>query len=207
MSPASACDSPGRWGPIEALLELPSSGAPRALGIVCHPHPLFGGALTNKVVHSVARAFIAQGAATLRFNFRGVGASAGRYMTRVVARPRICSPWSQLPHALSRPAVVARRLLVRQLRCAARPARMQAARLVTVAPPVGRWDFSEVAAPGCPWLVIQGDADELVDHQAVAAWIASLDASARFVLLPGAEHFFHGRLHEVKAAVADFLGS
>lgn len=208
MSPASkSLTLAGPVGSLEALLELPSSGAPRALGIVCHPHPLFGGALTNKVVHSVARAFVAQGAATLRFNFRGVGASAGVHdegrgetgdLLAVLEFGRMRFPGLPLwLGGFSFGAWVAARAA----------ARMQAARLVTVAPPVGRWDFSEVAAPGCPWLVIQGDADELVDHQAVAAWIASLDASARFVLLPGAEHFFHGRLHEVKAAVADFLGS
>jgi hypothetical protein len=81
-----------------------------------------------------------------------------------------------------------------------------AARLVTVAPPVGRWDFSAIEAPRCPWLVIQGDQDELVDHAAVASWMAALAPEGRLASLAGAEHFFHGRLHEVKAAVSGFLG-
>jgi alpha/beta superfamily hydrolase len=76
---------------------------------------------------------------------------------------------------------------------------------VTVAPPVGRWDFSAIEAPTCPWLVIQGDRDELVDHAQVAAWMAALSPRAQLALLPGAEHFFHGRLHEVKAAVSAFV--
>ena len=80
-----------------------------------------------------------------------------------------------------------------------------AQRLVTVAPPVGRWDFSGLEAPRCPWLGVQGDQDELVDHREVAAWMAALAPQARLVLLPGAEHFFHGRLHELKAAVTEFL--
>lgn len=175
--------------------------------MVCHPHPLFGGTLTNKVVHTVARAFVAHGAATLRFNFRGVGASAGSHdegrgetddLLAVVEAGRVRLPGRPLwLGGFSFGAYVALRA----------QGRAGAARLVTVAPPVGRWDFSALEAPRCPWLVIQGDRDELVDHAQVAGWLAALAPQARLALLPGAEHFFHGRLHEVKAAVSDFLGS
>jgi hypothetical protein len=175
------------------------------LGVVCHPHPLFGGTLTNKVVHTVARAFVAQGAATLRFNFRGVGASAGSYdegrgetddLLAVIRAGRARLPGLPLwLGGFSFGSFVALRA----------QAAAGAARLVTVAPPVGRWDFSALEAPRCPWLVIQGDQDELVDHAQVAAWMAALAPQARLMLLPGAEHFFHGRLHEVKAAVSEFV--
>ena len=67
----------GAAGDLELLIETPSAVPLRAVAVCCHPHPLFGGSLTNKVIHTVARAFVAQGAATVRFNFRGVGASAG----------------------------------------------------------------------------------------------------------------------------------
>lgn len=180
---------------------------PRAIGVVCHPHPLFGGTLTNKVVHTVGRAFVAQGAPTLRFNFRGVGASAGSYdegrgetddLLAVVAWLRERFPGLPLwLGGFSFGSFVALR----------GQAAAGAARLVTIAPPVGRWDFSAIAAPACPWLVVQGDQDDLVDHAAVERWLASLapPGPPRLVLLPGAEHFFHGRLHEVKDAVTSFL--
>jgi alpha/beta superfamily hydrolase len=177
------------------------------LGVVCHPHPLFGGTLTNKVVHTVARAFVAQGAATLRFNFRGVGGSAGSYddgrgetddLMAVIGAGRARLPGLPLwLGGFSFGAFVALRA----------QAAAGAARLVTVAPPVGRWDFSAIEAPRCPWLVIQGDQDELVDHAQVAGWMAALAPQARLTLVPGAEHFFHGRLHEVKAAVLAFVAS
>jgi alpha/beta superfamily hydrolase len=174
--------------------------------VVCHPHPLFGGTLTNKVVHTVARAFVAQGAATLRFNFRGVGASAGSYdegrgetddLLAVIGAGRARFPG--LPLWLGGFSFGSFVALHAQ-------AAAGAARLVTVAPPIGRWDFSGIEAPRCPWLVIQGDQDELVDHASVAAWMAELAPQAQLTVLPGAEHFFHGRLHEVKDAVSRFVG-
>lgn len=192
---------------LEALLETPAV-APCAIGVVCHPHPLFGGTMSNKVVHTVGRAFVAQGALTLRFNFRGVGASAGGYdegrgetddMLAAVASMRARFPGLPLwLGGFSFGSFVALR----------GQSAAGAERLVTVAPPVGRWDFSGLAAPRCPWLVIQGDQDDLVDLAAVRDWLAALATPAppRLVVLPGAEHFFHGRLHEVKDAVSGFLG-
>ena len=68
----------GGAGPIEALLDLPV-GEPRGTAVIAHPHPLFGGTMTNKVVQTLARAFVQTGWRAVRFNFRGVGASAGAY--------------------------------------------------------------------------------------------------------------------------------
>lgn len=212
----------GPAGPLEALLELPAqqgrgqgtgTGAgtggapspPRAFGVVCHPHPLFGGTMTNKVVHTVARAFTAQGAATLRFNFRGTGGSAGSYdagrgetadLLAVVAWGRAQYP--DLPLWLGGFSFGSFVALNGQ-------AAAGAARLVTVAPPLRRWDFSAIEPPSGPWLVIQGDQDELVDHREVQRWIESLPVPPQLALLPGAEHFFHGRLHEIKDLVALFV--
>lgn len=187
------------------MLEFPAGTAPRALAVVCHPHPMFGGTLTNKVVHTVARACVAQGAATLRFNFRGVGASAGSYDE---GRGETDDLLAVLRYGRGRAADLPLWLggfSFGSFVALRGQATAGAQRLVTVAPPVGRWDFSELEAPQCPWLVVQGDQDELVDHREVAAWMAALAPQAQLVLLPGAEHFFHGRLHEVKAAVSEFL--
>ena len=70
---------PGPAGDIEAVVETPEGAAPAAFAVVCHPHPLFGGTLDNKVVHTLARTFQELGAPTIRFNFRGVGRSAGSF--------------------------------------------------------------------------------------------------------------------------------
>ncbi len=198
----------GPAGVLEALLEQPDTGtvaAPTSFGVICHPHPLFGGTMTNKVVHMLARSCHERGVPTLRFNFRGVGGSAGVHdegrgevddALAVVARGRELWPGAALWLAgFSFGAWVALR--------AAAPA--AAARLVTVAPPVGRWDFSGIPTPSCPWLVVQGDRDELVDAAKVEAWAREQQPRPQLALLPGAEHFFHGRLHDLRDAVSGFL--
>ena len=82
-----------------------------------------------------------------------------------------------------------------------------AARLITVAPPVGRFDFSELHAPACPWLVVQGDADDVVDPNAVIAWVTRQNPAPELRVVPGVGHFFHGHLAELRDAVIETLRS
>lgn len=193
----------GAAGDIELIVDLPAD-APRAVAVCCHPHPLFGGTLTNKVIHTVARSFVAQGAVAVRLNFRGVGASQGAHDggigetdDTITVAQWARSRWPGLPLWLggfSFGSYVA-------LRGAAQ---LAPALLVTVAPPVGRWDFSSIAAPACPWLVVQGSEDELVPAAGVVAWAQTLQPAVHIAMLDGATHFFHGRLHELRDAVAAF---
>lgn len=161
--------------------------------------------MQNKVVHTLARAMQELGVPTVRFNFRGVGASAGQYDSGVGEledalavcrwardRWRCESLWLA---GFSFGAAVAL-----QAAQAASPAA-----LVTVAPPVGRIIVTPVLRPNCPWLVVQGDRDELVDVASVRRWVAGFDAPPTLVELAGAEHFFHGRLSELRDAVIAFL--
>lgn len=173
----------------------------------CHPHPLFGGSLTNKVVHTLARRCSAAGAVAVRFNFRGVGASTGVHdegrgeledLRSVVQWAQ--RQWPELPLWLGGFSFGAWMALQAQ-------ADLAPDLLITIAPPVGRWDFSAVRAPQGPWLCVQGDRDELVDAVAVAAWTVALDPNVKLVRLPEAEHFFHGRLHELADAIAQFLAA
>jgi len=187
----------GPAGPLEALIEAPLHAAPLLAAVICHPHPLYGGTMHNKVVHSVARALRGAGAATLRFNFRGVGQSAGRYddgagesddalAAVFAARER----WPALPLVLagfSFGAAVAIAVAAR-----ARPAW-----LISVAPAVERVPLEGFVAPACPWLIVQGDADEVVAAATVRHWCELHAGAARLVELPGVGHFFHGRLHEL----------
>lgn len=195
---------PGPVGPLEAIVEDPG-GEPPALAVVCHPHPLYQGTMRNKVVHTVARAMNRLGAPAVRFNFRGVGASGGAWddgrgetgdALAVVEWAR--GRWPEQPLWLagfSFGAFVALR---------AAPAAHPAA-LVTVAPPVQRFPLGETPDPGCPWLVVQGEADELVDFREVVAWAEARPAPPRIALLPDTSHFFHGRLGALRQVVQDFL--
>ncbi len=195
----------GPAGNIEALLEEPVDQGGAAFGVICHPHPLGGGTMTNKVVHTLARALQKCGAPTLRFNFRGVGASAGAFdngagetqdAMAVIAAGRERWPGAALWLAgFSFGSYVALQI------CNS----VRANKLITVAPPVGRWDFSAIPAPQCPWLLLQGDVDELVDAAAVLDWAATLPARPEVHVLEGVGHFFHGRLHDIDAHSVAFL--
>jgi hypothetical protein len=196
----------GPAGAIEAIVDDPQAGSPPAFGIVCHPHPLYGGSMSNKVVHTVARALNDVGLPAVRFNFRGVGASTGTYdegrgetqdLLAVLRDARARWPGAAFwLGGFSFGAYVAL--------CAQGLPGSAPARLVVVAPPVGRWDFAPVAPPRCPWLVVQGGADDVVDAAAVAAWVGGQPTAPRYVALPEAGHFFHGRLAELREAVRAF---
>jgi alpha/beta superfamily hydrolase len=191
----------GPAGPLEALLEDPQVEPRTGFGVVCHPHPLYGGSMINKVVHTVARALQEQGMPTVRFNYRGVGKSAGQYdegrgetadALAVVAWGR--ERWPGVPLTLagfSFGSMVA--LLATP---AARPAE-----LITVAPAVSNAQFSAVERPACPWLIIQGTADEVVNYTQVETFAARFAPPPALRLLAGVDHFFNGRLPELREAV------
>ncbi|MGB8327890.1 MAG: alpha/beta fold hydrolase [Steroidobacteraceae bacterium] len=203
----------GPAGALECVVEEPITDAedrepgPQRFAIACHPHPLYGGTLANKVVHTLARTFQELGIATLRFNFRGVGHSAGSHdegrgetddALAIVEWGRRSWPGRELWLAgFSFGAYVAARAAAR-----ARPQR-----LVTIAPPVARFDFATLPAPDCPWLIVQGDADELVDVGDVRAWVAARAPAPDLLVLPGVDHFFHGRLHELRTALLAALAA
>jgi len=197
----------GPAGALEVLLEAPAGevGSPvTAFAVVCHPHPLHRGTMDNKVVWTLARACLQLGAPAIRFNFRGVGASTGSYgagrgetedALAVIAAGRQRWPGAALWLAgFSFGGVVA-----------LRAARQQPpACLVTVAPGITRID-PDAAPPACPWLIVQGAADDVVPADAVIEWARGLSPAPEVALLPGAGHFFHGRINELRDVVAGFL--
>jgi uncharacterized protein len=198
---------PGPEGELEGRVENPVPEGQRhaVVGVVCHPHPLHGGTMQNKVVHTAARAMQEAGAATVRFNFRGVGASAGRYADGVGEVDDAIAVIAWARHrfdcealwlaGFSFGAAVALR--------AAGSTRPQ--RLITIAPPVGRILVDPVTRPECPWLIVQGDSDELVDAAAVDAWAKTYSAVPSLLIVPDAEHFFHGKLTQLRDGILGFL--
>jgi alpha/beta superfamily hydrolase len=194
----------GPAGVLEAAVDA-SVGPAVATAVVCHPHPKQQGAMSNKVVTTVARAFTRLGADAVRFNFRGVGKSAGSYAGGVgecddaLAVVAWCRErWPDRPLYLggfSFGAAVALGVA----------ARVAPAGLVTVAPPVDRLRESFVA-PRCAWLLVHGEADEIVPLGPVLAWARALATPPKIVVLPGVGHFFHGSLSELNAAVTEMFG-
>ena len=201
----------GPVGELQAVVEDPGEGAtPEALIVICHPHPLHGGTMDNKVVTTLARAAHELSCPSVRFNFRGVGSSGGSHddgrgevddALAVVAWGRRRWPQARLWLAgFSFGGVVA-------LRAAARVGAGNLARLVTVAPALGRGFGSpaNVPVPQCPWLVVQGDADDIVDPGLVIDWASRLTPAPQVAVLPGVGHFFHGQLGALQQQVQAFL--
>ena len=194
----------GQAGALEVVLEDPGEPHP-SYAVICFPHPLYGGTMDNKVVTTVARALRDTGMPTLRFNFRGVGASAGAFDRGdgETADADAVARWGAqrwpdrtlVIAGFSFGGYVALRLALER----------EPRHLITVAPAIQRFEGPASKVPRCPWLVVQGDADDVVDPAAVIAWVNSLEPRPRLVVLPGVGHFFHGRLHLLREAVVDAI--
>lgn len=193
----------GPAGALELAVDLPGDIAARPLvAIVCHPLPTEGCSMHNKVVTMTARALRELGATTVRFNFRGTGRSEGAFddgrgevedLTAVAAWVRTQRPGDALWLAgFSFGAYVS-------LRAAEA---LQPDVLISIAPPAGRWDgFDGIATPTMPWLVVQGEADEVVDPQSVYDWLKRIKSQAELVRMPDTSHFFHRKLIDLRGAI------
>lgn len=200
---AATLQLPGPAGRLEVAVDPPEGDAtPLPLvAIVCHPLPTEGGTMHNKVVTMAARSLRELGATTVRFNFRGTGASEGEFdhgngeaddLRAVAAWVRARRPGHVLWLAgFSFGAYVS-------LRAAAE---LQPGLLLSIAPPAGRWDFDSIRLPTFPWLVIQGEEDEIVDPQAVYDWLDRSGARAELVRVPDTGHFFHRKLMDLRGAI------
>jgi hypothetical protein len=162
--------------------------------------------MNNKVVVYLARALRAQGAATLRFNFRGVGTSPGQFSGGPGevddARAAIAATAERFPD-LPLWVVGFSFGAYAGLRAAALDSRVR--RLVAVAPPVSWYDFTFLETERRPVMIVQGGADEVVDPDAVRAFRSRMERAPEWVWEPEEDHFFSGRVREVAARVADHL--
>ena len=197
---------PGPAGNIECALDQPAAGAAsaRGLALVCHPHPQHGGTLDNKVAQTLARAFVQLGYTSLRFNFRGIGASQGvwdegrgevedalavLHAQRAPGQALVLAGFSFGGYVASN---VAARLLDSE----------PAERLVLVAPAVVNFT---AAAASEGTLLIHGEVDDVVPLQALFDW--ARPQGLPVTVLPGAGHFFHGQLPLLKKIVTDAWAS
>lgn len=202
--PKRALDLPGPVGPLEAVLSEPEGGAPTAIAVVCHPHPLHQGTMHNKVAVTLARCFEELDAAVVRFNFRGVGASAGIYAHGLGEREDAAAAAVWLRTRWPDAALFLAGFSFGGMIGASIATELDARGLVSVAPPLHRLGRA-VPLPQCPWLLVQAGQDDVVDTNAVREWLQTRGAVPREVLLQDAGHFFHGRLKELGQIVVEFL--
>ena len=195
----------GSAGRLEVILESPSDASVTGAAVVLHPHPQHGGTMHNKVAHTLARAFVRMGFAVLRINFRGTEGSEGEFDEGIgelddalVAVTWMREKYPDQPFWLAGFSFGA--AISVQAAIAIPPAG-----LVTVAPATYRFPDGLEDQPRCPWLIVQGDADELVDIDTTIEWVNKLEPGPELLVMPGAEHFFHGRLIDLREAVTEFV--
>jgi alpha/beta superfamily hydrolase len=194
----------GAAGRIQALRDEPA-GAPVGVAVIAHPHPLFGGSMDNKVVQTLARAFVQSGWTAIRFNFRGVGESEGQHddgrgeAEDLVALVRQVAPEGALALAgFSFGAFVTVQAL--QTLWGERDVR----RIVLVGTAASRFQVPALPADAHErTLVIHGEEDDTVALSAVLDW--ARPQSLPVTVVPGVEHFFHGKLPLLKSLVLRHL--
>lgn len=183
----------GPAGGIECAVDEPQ-GEARGVALIAHPHPLYGGTLDNKVVQTLARALVGLGYAAWRPNFRGVGKSDGAYDE---GRGEVEDLAAVLAHAKADQPVLAGFSFGAAMQ-AKLAARIAPRRLVLVGIAVNHFEAPAVPAGT---LLIHGENDETVPLAAVQAW--AKPQSLPVIVVPGADHFFHHKLPDLRAAVTD----
>jgi len=193
---------PGAVGNLEIIITRPKTDTlPTCYAVICHPHPLYGGTMNNKVVYMITSTFNQLGIATLRFNFRGVGKSAGKFDQGdgETEDLRTIVDWLQKEYAPDKLWLAGfsfgSYVALRGHRD------VKAKRLLLVAPPVERFKEAQLQLSDIPTLVIQGSKDEVVSSQAVSEWVTAQIHQPQFIMMPDASHFFHGKLHELREAI------
>jgi len=196
----------GPAGRLESLIEEPEDAAPSQACLVCHPHPLYGGTMHNKVAHRIARGFRRAGAVVLRFNFRGVNLSEGEHAHGVgevddarTALAVLCERYPGLPYSLAGFSFGSRVIL--KLGCSLKDERLPE-RLVAVGFPtrLGQWDY--LAHCTLPKIFVQSTHDVHGPRNELEAAFETFAEPKRLEFIEARDHFFDGALHQLEDAIA-----
>jgi alpha/beta superfamily hydrolase len=196
----------GTAGRIEILFAAPAQTL-RGGVLICHPHPLYGGALSNKVTYSLAATALKAGFAALRFNFRGVGKSEGLHDNGAgeTEDAVLLAEWLRQRLPAGAPLVLAGFSFGSYIALKA-ASRVQPAALMSVAPPLGKYlGYQAPPHPHCPWRVLHSRDDEVVSYQTTLAELQQYQPMPELITVDGCGHFFHGRLNEVQDAFGGLL--
>ncbi len=208
---------PGSVGLLQAIIDQPvqmgkntigsaatTTSANHYIAVCCHPHPLHGGAMSNKVIYTASRSLAALGIISIRFNFRGVDKSEGQHDHGIGEQDDLKAvvEWADKTYP-NRDLILCGFSFGSHISALqAKPLNSQL--LINIAPPIGRIPLLNFIPPSRPWLVIQGDEDELVEHQQVTDWVNSFEPQAEYIKMSGASHFFHGQLTQLRTAIETF---
>ena len=193
-------------GNLEALLEWNPEWTPRQLAIVCHPHPLYGGTMHNKVVFRAAKSAIHLDIPALRFNFRGVGHSAGKYADGIGERDDARAALDYLTERFPQTPVTMMGFSfgsVVALTVGSADPRVNS--LVGIGLPVNSSDFGFLQEVRKPKLLVQGTQDLFGSRGRMERLFASLEGPKRLRFVEEADHFLTGKLHDLQLEIQEFL--
>jgi uncharacterized protein len=192
---------------LEAQLRKPP-GVLRGTAVVCHPHPVYGGTMDNRIVYRAAKAAAENGHAALRFNFRGVGGSTGQYDQGIGEQADVAAAldWMEKEYPDMHPVLIGYSFgawVGLQVGCA--DARVPA--LIGIAPPLDLYDLEFLTGSTKPALYIVGTKDEFCSQENLDRWARRLPPSSSVRRITDAGHFFDGQIEIVERLVGDFLRS
>lgn len=195
---------PSTVGQLEAIV-VEQTNKPQRVGIICHPNPLEGGTMHNKVVSTLERTIRELGLTTVRFNYRGVGSSDGSYNDTIGETQDVLSVihWARINHPEASISLFGFSFgSYVSLKAAIEDQDIEL--LVSVAPAITHHHFAGLH-PHCPWLVIKAEADELVSMPEVDTWLETLSPKPDVISFPETSHFFHGKLIELRQQLTAYL--
>ncbi|WP_133130868.1 alpha/beta hydrolase [Legionella yabuuchiae] len=194
---------PGSVGQIEGVLTVPNEVRRDVVAILGHPHSLQGGSMNNKVVTTMARAFKALHVPSLRFNFRGVGQSEGEYDAGVGESEDMLAISERWLNAVPEAKFIYAGFSFGSYVVYRTAAQHEHELLITVAPPVHHYDYKGFQNAPSPWIIIQGQDDEVVPSDLVLEFANQASPSLPVLEFAETGHFFHGRLVELKTRLID----
>jgi hypothetical protein len=196
----------GPAGRLEALLWTVPVADPPLVAVVCHPHPLFGGTMHNKVVYQAAKALHLRDIPVLRFNFRGVGHSEGVHDRGVREAEDLRAALDYLATEFpQRPILLAGFSFGSVVGLRVGCAEQRVSDLIGLGLPVDHSDLMYLHDCAKPKLIVQGGSDQFGSRANVEALFATLPAPKKLVFVEGADHFFTGQLEKVRVAIDDWL--
>jgi alpha/beta superfamily hydrolase len=198
----------GPTGKLECVADVPAPEDERpATMVICHPHPQHGGTMHNKVVTIMERSMRELGMRTIRFNFRGAGESEGEHDEGYGETDDLFAVTEWVRHTRPNDELWLGGFSFGTYISVRAAQNLKLGQLITIAPPVDRFEFSQLQRPDCPWLVIQGDEDEIVALEDVVCWIEDIEPKPDFLVMEQADHFFHRRIMDLRGLLKNGVRS